>query len=75
MSDTLSRKGLTRRQLLSSATAAGASFVVGSGFLAAPDGAWGSLARLLDTDDTPDGLPPYGRYSGCASLAAPQLHS
>ncbi len=29
-------KGLTRRQLLSRATAAGASFVVGAGFVAAP---------------------------------------
>ena len=35
-----SPKGLTRRQLLSRATAAGASFVVGSGFLAAPNAAW-----------------------------------
>jgi hypothetical protein len=40
MSDTTSPKGLTRRQLLSRATAAGASFVVGAGFLAAPNGAW-----------------------------------
>ncbi|MEL7253040.1 MAG: Twin-arginine translocation pathway signal [Pseudomonadota bacterium] len=31
---------MTRRQLLSRATAAGASFVVGAGFLAAPDAAW-----------------------------------
>ena len=40
MSDKNSPKGLTRRQLLSRATAAGASFVVGAGFMAAPDGAW-----------------------------------
>ncbi len=40
MSDTASPKGLTRRQLLSRATAAGASFVVGAGFLAAPNAAW-----------------------------------
>lgn len=32
--------GLTRRQLLSRATAAGASFVVGTGFMAAKDAAW-----------------------------------
>lgn len=42
--DTIERKagtrGLTRRALLSRATAAGASFVVGTGFLAAKDAAW-----------------------------------
>lgn len=40
MIDTAHPKGLTRRQLLSRATAASASFVVGVGFLAAPDAAW-----------------------------------
>ena len=40
MTTTLSRKGLTRRQLLSRASAAGASFVIGSGFLAAKNAAW-----------------------------------
>ena len=40
MSEPTGPKGLTRRQLLSRATAAGASFVVGAGFMAAPDGAW-----------------------------------
>lgn len=35
-----SHEGLTRRQLLSRATAAGASFVVGTGFLAAKNAAW-----------------------------------
>lgn len=40
MTKTMGPKGLTRRQLLSRATAAGASFVVGSGFLAASDAAW-----------------------------------
>ena len=40
MQTTMSPKGLTRRQLLSRATAAGASFVVGAGFIAAPNGAW-----------------------------------
>lgn len=33
-------KGLTRRQLLSRANAAGASFVIGTGFMAAKDAAW-----------------------------------
>ncbi len=40
MSEKQDPKGMTRRQLLSRATAAGASFVVGTGFLAAPDAAW-----------------------------------
>lgn len=40
MLKTDSPKGLTRRQLLSRATAVGASFVVGAGFLAAPNAAW-----------------------------------
>ena len=40
MSEPSGPKGLTRRQLLSRATAAGASFVVGAGFMAAPNGAW-----------------------------------
>lgn len=47
MSDKLSPKGLTRRQLLSRATAAGASFVVGAGFLAAPNGAWAMETAAL----------------------------
>ncbi|MEO0371329.1 MAG: twin-arginine translocation signal domain-containing protein [Pseudomonadota bacterium] len=40
MSEQQIPKGMTRRQLLSRATAAGASFVVGAGFMAAPNGAW-----------------------------------
>ena len=40
MTTTQSPRGLTRRQLLSHATAAGASFVVGAGFMAAPNAAW-----------------------------------
>jgi hypothetical protein len=40
MTKTNGPKGLTRRQLLSRATAAGATFVVGSGFLASKDAAW-----------------------------------
>ena len=34
------KRGLTRRQLLSRANAAGATFVLGAGFIAAPDAAW-----------------------------------
>ncbi|MDJ0628324.1 MAG: twin-arginine translocation signal domain-containing protein [Rhodobacter sp.] len=40
-------KGLTRRQLLSRSTAAGGSFVVGAGFLAAPNGAWAMETAAL----------------------------
>jgi hypothetical protein len=47
MIDTAIPKGLTRRQLLSRATAAGASFVVGAGFLAAPDAAWATETTAL----------------------------
>lgn len=43
-------KGLTRRQLLSRATAAGTSFVVGAGFIAAPDGAWAYEASAIDPE-------------------------
>ncbi|MCA0997439.1 MULTISPECIES: Twin-arginine translocation pathway signal [Roseobacteraceae] len=41
-------RGLTRRQLLSRASAAGASFVVGAGFVAAPDAAWAAETTSLD---------------------------
>ncbi len=37
---TASQRGMTRRQLLARASAAGAGFVVGAGFIAAPDAAW-----------------------------------
>lgn len=47
MSNEQGPKGLTRRQLLSRATAAGASFVVGAGFLAAPNGAWAMETAAL----------------------------
>ncbi|MBY6047040.1 Twin-arginine translocation pathway signal [Vannielia litorea] len=40
-------RGLTRRQLLSRASAAGASFVVGAGFIAAPDAAWAAETVAL----------------------------
>ncbi|MEM8795060.1 MAG: twin-arginine translocation signal domain-containing protein [Pseudomonadota bacterium] len=43
----LDPKGLTRRQLLSQATAAGAAFVVGAGFIAAPTGAWAAETKAL----------------------------
>lgn len=33
-------RGLSRRQLLSRASAAGASFVIGAGFIAAPNASW-----------------------------------
>ncbi len=42
--------GLSRRQLLSRASAAGASFVVGSGFLAAKDAAWALELSTLKAD-------------------------
>ncbi|SHG67031.1 twin-arginine translocation signal domain-containing protein [Marivita hallyeonensis] len=50
MSDTANPKGMTRRQLLSRATAAGASFVVGAGFLAAPNGAWAMETAALQPE-------------------------
>ncbi len=42
--------GLTRRDLLKRATAASASFVVGAGFMAAPDAAWAYAPTALDAD-------------------------
>lgn len=40
-------RGLTRRRLLSQARAAGASFVIGAGFLAAKDAAWAAELSAL----------------------------
>lgn len=40
-------RGLTRRQLLAGARAAGATFVIGSGFLAAKDAAWATELTAL----------------------------
>ncbi|WP_424933320.1 Twin-arginine translocation pathway signal [Amaricoccus macauensis] len=40
MNSQTSRVALTRRQLLSRSMGAGASFVIGAGFVAAPDAAW-----------------------------------
>ncbi|CTQ43167.1 twin-arginine translocation pathway signal [Roseibium aggregatum] len=45
-----SPRGLTRRQLLARATAAGAAFVTGAGFLAARDGAWATELTALEPD-------------------------
>ncbi len=42
-----SNRDLTRRQLLSRASAAGASFVIGAGFIAAPDAAWAAETEHL----------------------------
>lgn len=40
-------RGLSRRQLLSGVTAVGASFVVGAGFIAAPNAAWAAETVAL----------------------------
>ena len=45
-----SPKGLTRRQLLSRASAAGASFVVGASFIAAKDAAWATELGAIAPD-------------------------
>ncbi|OOY21805.1 Twin-arginine translocation pathway signal [Thioclava sp. DLFJ5-1] len=47
MATKASSKGLTRRQLLARATVAGASFVVGSGFMAARNAAWATELSAL----------------------------
>jgi hypothetical protein len=43
-------RGLSRRQLLSRSIAAGASFVVGAGYLAAPDAAWATEVTALQPE-------------------------
>ncbi len=48
MTHTASRPGLTRRQLLARSIAAGASFMVGAGFVAARDGAWAMQTAHLE---------------------------
>ncbi len=50
MTKTASNRGLTRRQLLSRASAAGAGFVIGAGFIAAPDAAWAAETQHLTPD-------------------------
>jgi hypothetical protein len=47
MQTTQGPRGLTRRELLSRSTAAGAGFVVGAGFLAASDAAWATEMDAL----------------------------
>jgi hypothetical protein len=47
---TLKEKGLTRRELLSRASAAGASFVVGAGFVAGSDAAWATEMDAIKPD-------------------------
>ena len=48
MTHTASRPGITRRQLLSRSVAAGASFIVGAGFVAGHDGAWAMQTSHLE---------------------------
>ena len=50
MSETESLRGLTRRDLLKRASATSATFVLGAGFLAAPDAAWAYEPTTLDAD-------------------------
>jgi hypothetical protein len=47
MTTTTGPRGLTRRQLLSRASAAGASFMIGTGFMAARDAAWATELTAL----------------------------
>ncbi len=47
MKDISQQGGLTRRELLSRSMAAGASFVVGAGFVASPDAAWALETKVL----------------------------
>lgn len=47
MKDTTSQRGLTRRELLSRSMAAGASFVVGAGYVASTDAAWAMETAAL----------------------------
>lgn len=50
MTQTKTPRGLSRRQLLTRATAIGAGFVVGTGFLAASDAAWATEMNALKPD-------------------------
>lgn len=47
MKDGTSQRGLTRRELLSRSMAAGASFVVGAGYVASTDAAWAMETTAL----------------------------
>lgn len=50
MTQATTSRGLTRRQLLSRATVAGTSFVIGNGFLAARDAAWATELSALQPE-------------------------
>jgi len=50
MTTTSQQRGLTRRELLSRTMAAGASFAVGSSFVAANDAAWATEMNALKPD-------------------------
>lgn len=47
MKDGISHRGLTRRELLSRSVAAGASFVIGTGYVAGADAAWAMETAAL----------------------------
>ena len=47
MKDTSQKSGMTRRELLSRSMAAGASFVVGAGYVASADAAWAMETTVL----------------------------
>ena len=47
MKDTHQKEGLTRRELLARSMAAGAGFVVGSGYVASKDAAWAMETAAL----------------------------
>lgn len=46
--DGANKRGLTRRELLSRSVAAGASFVIGAGYLASVDAAWAMETSVLE---------------------------
>ncbi|MFV0383577.1 Twin-arginine translocation pathway signal [Paracoccus sp. (in: a-proteobacteria)] len=50
MKQNVSHRGLTRRQLLSHASAVGTSFVIGAGFIAAPDAAWAAETQHISAE-------------------------
>ena len=50
MAQDASLRGLSRRQLLARATAAGAGFAIGTGFLAARDAAWATELTALEPE-------------------------
>ncbi len=43
-------RGLTRRQLLTRASAVGASFLIGTGFITAPDAAWAAETSYISPE-------------------------